>query len=227
MIKAIVCDIEGTTTSVSFVYDTLFPYFVEHIQSLETLQKDESVARCIRNIQDIVRQESGKELDFDGVILTLKQWVKDDRKEGNLKLLQGLIWRKAYEQGAIKGHLYADVEPNFVHWTSKGIKLYIYSSGSVEAQKLLFKYSENGDLSPFISGYFDTTIGPKRESESYCNIVEQLAMPPKQILFLSDIEAELDAAKTAGIHTTQLVRPGTRPGSKHPQASSFDTIEAP
>src|SRR5262249_52425228 len=129
------------------------------------------------------------------VVELLRQWIREDRKEKALKSIQGKIWKEAFESGAIRGHVYPDVRPCFVKWMDMGIKNCIYSSGSVQAQTLLFRYSEAGDLTPFLSDYFDTTSGPKKEPASYQRIARSLLIAPERILFLSDVAAELDAAR--------------------------------
>ena len=220
MTRCILTDIEGTTTSVSFVYDTLFPYFVEHIDSLLAMQDKPEVRdtfAAIRTEQQLANDEA--------VLDRLRQWVAEDRKETHLKTLQGIVWQQAYLSGAIKGHVYPDVAPCLERWYAEGRQLAVYSSGSVAAQKLLFGYSEAGDLTPLFSAYFDTKVGHKRESDAYRKICSELNLPASDILFLSDVEAELDAAAAAGLHTLQLVRAGTTPGTRHATVSSFDDIQ--
>lgn len=178
---------------------------------------------------DLIHQEIQqiKSEDPDDVIKTLRSWIKEDRKEGALKSIQGKIWKNAFESGKIRGHVYQDVLPNFRKWRDSNLKICIFSSGSIEAQKLLFRYSEAGDLSQFISAYFDTTTGPKRESTSYKKIASELSLPATSILFLSDIQSELDAARNAGMQTTQLLRELVTPKnfSAHPIVNSFDEIK--
>ena len=132
----------------------------------------------------------------------------DDRKVTPLKTLQGILWKNAYESGAIKAHVYDDVPLALSKWLTAGIQLAVFSSGSVAAQKLLFKYANQGDLSSFFSAYFDTTSGSKRDAVTYSIIAEKLGCEPQELLFLSDIQEELVAASTAGCDTIQLVRPG-------------------
>jgi enolase-phosphatase E1 len=144
-----------------------------------------------------------------------------------LKTLQGLIWEDGYRAGAIKGHVYADAARRLRVWAKSGVALYVYSSGSVAAQKLLFGHSVEGDLTPLFSGYFDTRIGPKKESQSYRALAAAIGRPAAAILFMSDSAEELDAAVRAGVKTVQLVRPedGTTPSRSHPIATSFDDID--
>ena len=151
--------------------------------------------------------------------------MDEDRKSTALKALQGIIWRDGYVNGDFTGHLYPDVLPALENWKAQGIDLYVYSSGSVAAQKLLFGYSDEGDITHLFSGYFDTLVGAKREVQSYRNIAAQLALPPSSILFLSDIHQELDAAEEAGFRTTQLIRDDDDAASHHHQVNSFSTIK--
>lgn len=218
-VQAVLCDIEGTTSSLTFVHDVLFPLSYDR---MEDFIKQNWNSDLIRQEIQQIKSESP-----DEVIKTLRSWIKEDRKEGALKSIQGKIWKDAFESGKIRGHVYQDVPPNFEKWRSSGIKICIFSSGSIEAQKLLFHYSEAGDLTQFISSYFDTTSGPKRESLSYKKIAAELSLPTANILFLSDVQSELDAARNAGMQTTQLLREVATPKnfSKHPMVSSFDEIK--
>jgi len=217
-VQAVLCDIEGTTSSLSFVHDVLFPLSYDLMEDFIKQNWN----------SDLIRQELKplKSEDPDEVIQTLRSWINEDRKEASLKSIQGKIWKDGFESGKIRGHVYEDVPPNFRKWQDSGIELCIFSSGSIEAQKLLFRYSEAGDLSQFISDYFDTTTGPKRESSSYKKIASELSLPAANILFLSDIQSELDAARNAGMQTTQLLREAATPKnfSGHPIVRSFDEI---
>ncbi len=141
-----------------------------------------------------------------------------------MKALQGMIWRAGYVEGQFTGHLYPDVLPAFERWQQQGIALYVYSSGSVPAQKLLFGYSDEGDLTSLFSGYFDTAVGAKRETQSYHNIAEHIGLAPSSLLFLSDIHQELDAAAQAGWHTLQLIRGEADNASRHHQVNDFSQI---
>lgn len=222
MIKAIVTDIEGTTSSLAFVKDVLFPYARARLGDFVRAHGAEpEVAKLLEAVQT----EAGRALDIPASIAQLEQWMAEDRKITPLKTLQGLIWEQGYRQGQLKGHVYADAVKNLRRWKSLGIALYVYSSGSVHAQKLLFGYSEYGDLTTLFSGYFDTSVGMKRAAASYCNIVTDLGLPAREILFLSDIKEELDAAAAAGMHTGWLVRDGVLPvDTRHLVARSFDDI---
>lgn len=226
MIKAILTDIEGTTTSVAFVYDTLFPYFLAHLDDLLALQDDPAAQEVVQHCFGQIRKNLPAGSDDTAVIEQLRQWVREDRKETPLKTLQGVLWQKGYEKGEITGHIYDDVPLALKRWHEQGLTLAIYSSGSVAAQKLLFGFSDFGDLTRYISFYFDTHIGHKREADSYQRISEHMQIPAAEILFLSDIELELDAARAAGMQTLQLVRDGTPASGQHPSASDFSRVMA-
>jgi len=204
MIKAIVTDIEGTTSSISFVKDVLFPYAAKQLPDF--------VRHNLANpsVQEQLRataKESGTPVgDTEALIKQLLQWIHDDKKMTPLKSLQGLIWQDGYEQGVYQAHVYPDAVKQLQRWYAQGLKLFVYSSGSIHAQKLFFKYSEAGDLTPLFSDYFDTTTGPKQETISYQKIAGAIGLPAGNLLFLSDIEGELDAARRAGFHTAWLVR---------------------
>jgi enolase-phosphatase E1 len=223
MIKAIVTDIEGTTSSILFVKDVLFPYARAKLADYVQSHADDSQ---VKPLLDDVRKEAGLELSTEQVITQLIQWIDEDKKVTPLKSLQGLIWEAGYRQGDFKGHLYPDAAAKLKAWKEEGLDLYVYSSGSVYAQKLLFGHTEYGDLTPLFSGYFDTHIGGKKEKQSYDHIAEQLAIPANQLLFLSDIKEELDAAKAAGFATIWLTRDSTPdPQAEHRQENSFDQID--
>ena len=203
MIKAIVTDIEGTTSSLSFVKDVLFPYARQHMPAfIRAHQHDAEVKVLLDDVRHLVALAD----DVEGLIAQLIVWIDQDQKVTPLKSLQGLIWQHGYQQGDFKGHVYADAYQQLQAWWQQGIALYVYSSGSVQAQKLLFGFSEFGDLTPLFSGYFDTHIGGKKEATSYTKIVEQIQLPAEQVLFLSDIEDELNAAQQVGLQTYWLVR---------------------
>ncbi len=222
MIKAIVTDIEGTTSSLSFVKDVLFPYARANLEDYVRRHLDEPQVNVL--LEDVCK-EAGAELDTGQLIAQLIQWLDEDKKVTPLKSLQGLIWEAGYQKGDFSGHIYPDAAANLKAWKAKGLDLYVYSSGSVHAQKLLFTHTEFGDLTLLFSGYFDTRIGGKKEPDSYCKIAKQLDIPANQILFLSDIKEELDAAKTAGFQTLWLTRDSTPdPHAEHQQVSSFDVI---
>jgi len=223
MIRAIVTDIEGTTSSLSFVKDVLFPYARAHLAEFVRQHAGDPV---VRGLLAAVSTEVGRELDAAQTFAQLLEWIDQDKKVTPLKALQGLIWEEGYRQGAFTGHVYEDAERNLKAWQACGLHLYIYSSGSVHAQKLLFSHTEYGDLTPWFSGYFDTRIGGKREVDSYRHIAEELRIPPVNLMFLSDVKEELDAAKLAGFNTIWLVRDGNPdPEAVHEQVQDFDQIE--
>jgi enolase-phosphatase E1 len=223
-VETILTDIEGTTSSIAFVKDVLFPYSRERLPAFIEMHADETeVQRCLR---DTARDAGVVENDRRALVHTLLRWIDEDRKATPLKMLQGMIWRDGYERGAYRAHLYPEVAPKLREWKAAGLRLYVYSSGSVQAQKLFFGHSEAGDLAPLFDGFFDTEIGGKRERGSYLRIAQAIGTPPNRILFLSDIEAELDAARGAGMHTTQVCRPPEhcRLDAKHPCVSDFNAI---
>ena len=222
----ILTDIEGTTTSVSFVYDVLFPYFRENIEKVRKMVDLPEIQVIFKETIRLASETENKTITSnDEVIDTLIRWSKEDKKITPLKDLQGILWKEAYESGLIKGHVYEDVAPALEAWKEESIHLGVFSSGSIPAQKLIFGYSVDGDLTPYFSAYFDTTTGGKREVETYIKISKELNIQPADILFLSDIIEELVAAQQAGFQTIQLVRPGTTPNWKN-IAQSFSEINS-
>lgn len=224
MINVIVTDIEGTTSSLSFVKDVLFPYARERMADFVQAHRHEpDVAKLLAE----VGKDAGRPLSDTETVAQLVRWIDEDRKITCLKALQGMIWEQGYRQGDFKGHVYDDAAKNLRRWRARGMLLYVYSSGSVYAQKLLFAHSDNGDLTPLFAGYFDTTIGMKRDAASYAKIVRAVARPASQILFLSDIKEELDAAASSGMQTGWLMRDGVLPvDTAHFPARNFDDIDA-
>lgn len=220
--SAIITDIEGTTSRISFVTEVLFPYAARELPGfIRAHLTDAAVAPELDACRALMQQDDAA---VDAIIAQLQQWIAEDQKVTPLKTLQGMVWQQGYQSGAFRGHLYQDAFTALTQWQQQGIKLYVYSSGSVQAQQLLFRYSDFGDVTPLFSDYFDTRIGAKRDISSYAAILQQLQLPPKQVLFLSDVAAELDAAKVLGIATVQLIRDGQSP-SDHPAVSSFSQIE--
>lgn len=211
MIKLYLFDIEGTTTDINFVHKVLFPYSEKCMKEFVLHHQDHPlVQNAIHDVRETVKKESNKQIGLYDVIDTLLHWIKIDRKHGALKEIQGLIWDVGYSRNDFKGHVYSDVKPFFTKILEKGSKIGIYSSGSVHAQKLIFGYSAEGDLTPMISHYFDTKIGAKRERTSYSNIATAVGLKPDEIHFFSDIPEELQAAEAAGFGVTQVLRPGTK-----------------
>ncbi len=223
MIQAVLTDIEGTTSSLSFVKDVLFPYARAHLPAYVA---EHSHDPAVRQLLNDVDHEAGGGLNDVAVVQTLIAWIDADKKATPLKSLQGLVWEHGYKNGDFTGHVYQDAYKNLKQWHARGIKLYVYSSGSVYAQKLLFGFSDFGDMTPLFSAYFDTHIGHKREAESYMKIIKELQLPADEILFLSDISEELDAAKLAGMQTGWLIREGNGPATKsEPFFTDFNAIE--
>ena len=209
-VQWILTDIEGTTTEVSFVYDILFPYFRAHMDQWKTVDSD-PMNQILEQTRVLVLEEHSVNLTSkEALFEQLRQWSIEDRKVTPLKTFQGMVWEQGFKSGAIKGHMYPDVKPALERWTAMGMKLAIFSSGSIAAQKQLFGFSTEGDLTPYFSAYFDTTTGMKRDEQTYQLIVQQVNAPANSVLFLSDIHQELEAAHAAGLRTLQLVRPGTQ-----------------
>ena len=207
---ALLTDIEGTTTPIAFVRDTLFPYARARLPDWVAAHGADPVLAGVPGDK----------------LATLLGWMAQDRKETALKEIQGRIWEEGYRSGALRGALYPDVAAHLRAWAAGGIRLGVYSSGSVAAQKLLFGHSEAGDLAMFFSDFFDTRSGAKRAAESYRRIAAALGLAPAAILFLSDVEAELDAAREAGLQSFQLVRAedGTIVSQRHPHGADFAAV---
>jgi enolase-phosphatase E1 len=230
--RALVLDIEGTTTPVDFVYRMLFPYARAHLA--EYLARHAAFPECLgavallRAEYDAGHPSSAAQEFSPALILSYVNDLMDrDRKSPGLKALQGLVWQDGYASGELHGQVYSDVPPAFERWRARGLGIFIYSSGSVLAQRLLFGSVETGDLTPFISGYFDTGVGPKRTAASYAAISEHIRVPPPQSLFVSDTVEELDAAQSAGVRTALCIRgagEARQPASLHPALSSFDEL---
>jgi len=235
-IRALLLDVEGTTTSVSFVYEVLFPYARAHLdEAVREAARDPGLRADVARLEDERRQEtaadapiwrsaSGEEVRASATAYAL--WLMDrDRKSTALKSLQGRIWERGYETGALRGHVYPDVRPALERWRRQGRTVAIFSSGSVLAQRLLFAHSLEGDLRPLLAGHFDTTTGAKREAASYRRIAETLGVAPEATLFVSDVTAELDAARAAGLRTALCVR-GPEPvaAEGHPVVRTFDAL---
>jgi len=218
-VRAILTDIEGTTSSLAFVQDVLFPYARDALPAY--VRAHESELKGV--IADIAATVGKSHLTAQETIDTLLQWMAEDRKVTPLKTLQGIVWKSGYESGALKSHVYEDAVRALRQWHAAGLEISIYSSGSSAAQKLLFSHTPHGDLSPLFSHYFDTTTGPKLESRSYEKIVESLRLPAKSIVFLSDHTGEIHAAAAAGLQTVLLARGQAVAGTEF--ARSFDEID--
>jgi enolase-phosphatase E1 len=232
MIKAILLDIEGTTTPIDFVHQTLFPFAKAGISAFVRENFNE-IQTEIAQLKTESEKESVYKNGFDeaspeSIAGYLHFLMEVDRKSTPLKSLQGKIWQTGYESGELKSEVFADVPPTFARWKAQNKRIAIYSSGSVLAQKVLFRYTERGDLTEFIDGYFDTNTGGKKEVASYQNIARKLDFKAEEILFVSDVLAELDAARTAGLQTALCVRKGNAPvedDTTHRIIESFDELE--
>jgi enolase-phosphatase E1 len=232
-VKLILTDIEGTTSSITFVKDVLFPYAADHLPAfVKENTNDEKVQTALQQTAELAA-EDGENIsadNTDALIAKLLQWISEDRKATPLKALQGLIWKTGYENGDYQAHMYPDATEYLKKWHDNGLPLYVYSSGSVKAQELFFGYSQDGNLLPLFKGHFDTLVGGKRETQSYLNILAQLQktysdLNASDVLFLSDIKEELDAAKEAGIQTVWLLRDSDIPAdAEHRAVKSFAEI---
>lgn len=223
--RVILLDIEGTTTPIRFVYDVLFPYARARMRAFIASHIDQpdfsSTLHALIQESAVEHANDASAPSLDGVtedaaradrVADFALWLMDhDRKSTPLKEIQGQIWQEGYVQGEILGEVYADVPAAMQRWKNNGLRVAIYSSGSVQAQKLIFGYSTAGDLRAHIDAYFDTTTGPKKEAQSYVDIARALDANPEDILFLSDNDAELRAARAAGVQVRLAVRPGNAP----------------
>jgi enolase-phosphatase E1 len=220
-IRHILLDIEGTTTPIAFVHEVLFPYahervrnyLAEHFDTPEMLGdianlRDDHAADVKLNLRPPMLIAGTRDAEIDSLVAYVHWLIDRDRKSTGLKSLQGKIWRQGYLEGTLKAPLFADVAPALERWHREGLRIGIFSSGSSLAQKLLFAHTERGDVTRYIDDYFDTTIGLKTEVESYRRIAAALSLPPKEILFISDVAGELDAANSSGMQTLLCVRPG-------------------
>jgi len=235
--RGILLDIEGTTSSISFVYDVLFPYARRQLaEFLRGHWTDADVtAACERIARDagaasLAAWCSGSPTPAEAqarIIAEVNRLMDADVKATGLKELQGLIWREGFVAGVLRAQVFPDVPPALRAWTAAAIDVRIFSSGSVAAQRLFFKHTEAGDLSIYLRGYYDTTLGPKRLPASYAAIAAEFGLPPADILFVSDVTAELDAARTTGMQIALAVRPGNSPPSQdhtHPCVTQFGEI---
>lgn len=212
--QVILLDVEGTTSSIDFVYDVLFGYAKEHVAAfLQTHLDDDEIYK----ITQALAQETGIDADIRDsngctqIVLAAIDLMNKDVKSTPLKALQGRIWKTGFQSGQLVSHVFDDVPSSLADWSTSGIDIRIYSSGSIDAQKLFFRHTAAGDLTTHLRGHYDTTTGPKREQESYLKISNDIGVKPEHILFLSDIGAELDAARAVGMATGATMRPGNRP----------------
>ncbi|MBA2116609.1 acireductone synthase [Bremerella alba] len=235
--NVILLDIEGTTSSVSFVYDVMFPYVLRELDAyLDSAWNEPGLAPVL----DQIAQDAGSE-DFATwtadctdeserrakVATEIRRLMDGDVKATGLKALQGMIWKNGFERGEMIAQVYADVPEALQAWTSAGLRVYIYSSGSIGAQKLFFGHSEAGNLLQYFSGHFDTTTGPKQVAKSYDTIAAEVGEAAEKVLFISDVVAELDAAQEIGMDTRLSIRPGNKPvkdGHSHEAITSFAQV---
>jgi enolase-phosphatase E1 len=234
--RGILLDIEGTTSSVRFVYEVLFPYARQHLAGFLVSNWDRPE---VRRACDLIARDTGAaslaewtggtdpESSRTKVIAEVNRLMDGDAKATGLKELQGLIWKDGYLSGQLCSHVYDDVPPALRAWQQAGLDVRVYSSGSITAQKLFFAHTEHGDLTGFFRGHYDTTTGPKKEAASYAAIARDMHLPPTHILFCSDVVAELDAAQGAGMQTVLVMRPGNAPvpeGQRHAVVTSFEHL---
>lgn len=237
-VDGIVLDIEGTVSSIDFVYHTMFPYVRRELDDFLSEHFDEpDVQAACRQISadgnlsqfDFLSGHPAARADAVAIIRgEVLRLMDGDAKVKGLKQLQGLIWRKGFESRELVAQIYPDVPPRLKEWSASGIKLYVYSSGSVEAQKLFFGHTHQGDLRGYLSGYFDTSTGPKRESTSYSKIAAVCRLRADRLIFLSDVSAELAAASAAGFQVGLCLRPGNAPqpdADRWPQITSFGQLD--
>lgn len=221
--KVVLTDIEGTTSSIAFVKDVLFPYARRHLPAFVRANGSRPEVASLLDETRALAEAPG--LEIEAVVRILIDWIDQDRKAAPLKELQGLVWAAGYAAGDYRAHVYADAASALRRWHAMGIPLYVYSSGSVAAQQLLFAHSEVGDLTPVFSGYFDTRVGPKREASSYTAIARCIGQGCSDILFLSDVAAEVDAASAAGMATILVCRDLPPPATMHRVVDSFSLID--
>ena len=224
MAEVVLTDIEGTIADINFVRNVLFPYAREHLPAFvrQHARQPEVAAQL-----DATATEAGLTRDdLDALINQLLTWIDQDIKATPLKALQGMVWKTGYANGDFTGHLYPDACDRLKTWHQAGIPLYVYSSGSIQAQALYFQYSDVGDIRAWFRGSFDTTSGPKKEADSYRRIAASMGRDPGDILFLSDIVDELDAASQAGLSTAQICRPGNDSRGSHPHFPDLAALPA-
>ncbi|MGB0893923.1 MAG: acireductone synthase [Parashewanella sp.] len=208
-IRALIVDTAGTTTDLSFFEEVLFPYSAEVLpEFLANNQTDVLVDNCICDVKEMALEP---EADLDRVVEILRQWIIEDRKATPLKTIQGLIWRQGYADNKFTGHIFPDFIEAVNQYSRNNIRVYSFSSGSVEAQKLLFSHSDGGDLTPLFSGHFDTRTGNKTYKQAYLNILNTISLTPKQVLFVSDKIEELKAADEAGMNVCYMKRQAEQP----------------
>jgi len=229
--RGILLDVEGTTSSISFVYDVLFAFARKHVADFLVHNRlDPAVQAAAAGLAVEAAAADATLADPAGttrLALAAIDLMNRDVKSTPLKALQGMIWRSGFESGELVAHVFDDVPAALAQWADSGLDVRIYSSGSIDAQRLFFAHTAAGDLTPHLRGHYDTTTGPKREAGSYRAIAADMAMDPREILFVSDVGDELDAARQAGMATALAIRPGNRePGGRldHEPLESFAEI---
>ena len=236
--RGILLDIEGTTSSISFIYDVMFPFVRRELDKYLYANWDSA---ALNEACDLIAKDAGYEsfaawCGSETEVGKARQLLRDevlqlmdgDVKATGLKALQGLIWQSGFESGEMRAHVYDDVLPAIQTWNNAGCDVRIFSSGSIAAQKLFFRHTAVGNMLHLFRGHYDTTTGPKKEASSYRAIADNFSLPPAQVLFLSDVLAELEAAHAAGLQTCLCKRPGNakvRVGHSQPEITSFDQIE--
>ena len=231
-VGCVLLDIEGTTTPISFVHDVLFPFVREHLAEFLHAERDSKALRdavsrlSTEHAQDVARGEAPpvwRAGNVDAWLAAYVEWLMDrDRKSPGLKLLQGLIWERGYQAGLLRGQVFADVPAAIRRWRAGGIDVAIYSSGSELAQRRLFESTEQGDLTPLVTAFFDTAVGPKTSEDSYRHVARVLGRDARSILFISDVTTELSAARRAGLQVVLSLRPGNAP---QPDADRYDAVQ--
>jgi len=223
--RAVLLDIEGTTTPIAFVHEVLFSYARTHVKDFLAANRD---SEDMKADVALLREEHAEDVSAGrhppSLVEDYVEWLIDlDRKSTGLKSLQGKIWRQGYLEGSLKSQVFADVAPAMKRWHAAGLSINIFSSGSVLAQQLLFAHTEAGDLTKYIDNYFDTNVGKKADAESYRRIAAALSLPANEVVFISDVVSELEAASEAGMKPLLSLRPGNPP--QH-SPERFETIQS-
>ena len=229
VIRGILLDIEGTTTPIAFVHDVLFTYARQHVRDYVVQHLNDLTGDITQLQEEHAHDVNGGAQpppftnDPDSIAAYVHWLIDRDRKSTGLKSLQGKIWREGYANGTLKAQVFADVRPAFEGWQKARLRISIFSSGSALAQQLLFAHTDDGDLTTFISDYFDTNVGAKGDAESYRRIANGMSLTPREIVFISDVTTELEAANAAGMATRLSVRPGNPP---QPHPDRFQIIHS-
>lgn len=232
--SGLLLDIEGTVGPIAFVTDVMFPFVLRELDGWLETASDEVVVDLAtqyaydRGVNSLAEWQLGLDLGYREALRTdTHRLMEGDEKTTGLKRLQGMVWEAGFRSGELRAEVYDDVPPHLEWCRTRNVRVRIYSSGSVAAQKLFFGHSVAGDLLPLVAGHDDTTTGPKKESRSYSAISEKFALPPGEVLFVSDVTAELDAARDAGMQTRLAIRPGNPPqppAHGHATLTSFDEL---